>query len=296
MTENVAIHQDIRPLRLLILNLMPTKVDTEVQLLRKLSNSPLQVEVEFIRMVSHSAKNMDASYLETFYRTFSEVKNRRFDGMIITGAPVETLEFESVDYWPELCEIFRWTTKNVHSTFHICWGAQAALYYYYGVPKHNLPKKCSGVFEHEILKTHSPLFFGFDDVFNMPHSRFTAVAKKDLLKVPELELMAESGQAGVSVLKSDDNKRFFVLGHAEYDADTLSKEYFRDVNAGLNPDVPQNYFPHDDPALPPRVSWRAYAQLMFSNWLNYYVYQSTPYNIDQIGVENCTDAFDSAML
>ena len=283
MTEYRAMHQDIRPLRLLLLNLMPTKIVTETQLLRKLSNTPLQIEVEFLRAISHEAKNTDSEHLESFYRSFEEVRDLRYDGMIITGAPVENMDFEQVDYWDELCSIMEWTRKNVHCTLHICWGAQAGLYYHYGIEKRSLGDKLFGVFEHRVLKPSSPLFRGFDDRFMMPHSRYTGVLAEDILKVPQLELIATSREAGVAVVKSEDSRHFFVMGHPEYDTDTLGQEYWRDVNKGLAIQVPANYYPNDNPAVPPVNTWRAHAQLMYSNWLNYYVYQSTPYELSAIG-------------
>ena len=283
MTEHRAIHQDIRPLRLLILNLMPTKIITETQLLRKLSNTPLQIEVEFLQTLSHSSKNTDPEHLSSFYTSFEDVRDQQFDGMIITGAPVENLEFEDVDYWEELCGIMEWTSHNVHSTMHICWGAQAGLYYHYGVPKYSLGPKLSGVFSHTALKPQSPFFRGFDDTFYMPHSRYTCVLEQDILSVPELELLSVSDEAGVFAVKSIDNRRVFLTDHPEYDADTLALEYFRDIEKGLPISIPKNYFPGDNPSETPSVSWRAHAQLMYSNWLNYYVYQSTPYDIHKIG-------------
>ena len=283
MTEYRAIHQDIRPLRLLILNLMPTKIVTETQLLRKLSNTPLQIEVEFLLTASHASKNVDPEHLSSFYTTFSDIRHRHFDGMIITGAPVENLDFADVDYWPELCEIMEWSKHNVHSTFHICWGAQAGLYYHYGIDKYPLGKKLSGVYEHIVLKPQSPFFRGFDDTFYMPHSRYTGIREEDILSVPELELLSVSKDAGVFSAKSSDNRHIFIMGHPEYDADTIAIEYFRDVEKGLDVDIPKNYFPNDNPSLSPKVTWRAHAQLMYTNWLNYYVYQSTPYNLDTAG-------------
>ncbi len=283
MTEYRAIHQDIRPLKFLILNLMPTKIITETQLLRKLSNTPLQIEVEFLQTISHEAKNVDAQHLESFYTSFEKIKNKHYDGMIITGAPVENLDFEEVDYWPELCDIMEWTSHNVHSTFHICWGAQAGLYYHYGIKKVPLPKKIFGVFRHKTLKPQSPFFRGFDDEFWMPHSRYTGVLEEDILAVPELELMSVSNEAGVFAVKSEDNRRFFITGHAEYDADTLALEYARDVQKGLSIEIPKNYFQNNDPTQPPTVTWRAHAQLLYNNWLNYYVYQTTPYDLETIG-------------
>ena len=279
MTEHRALHQDIRPLKLLILNLMPTKIVTEIQLLRKLSNTPLQIEVEFLRTLSHDAKNTDAEHLEAFYTSFDSVRERRFDGMIITGAPVEQLDFFDVDYWPELCEIMDWTRENVHSTLHICWGAQAGLFHHYGVKKYDLPKKLSGVYLHTMEKPLSPFFRGFNDEFFIPHSRYTEVRREDIEAVPELELMSTSKQAGVFAVKSVDNRRIFITGHPEYDADTLALEYKRDLDKGINPSIPENYFIDDDPSKPPRVTWRSHAQLLYNNWLNYYVYQTTPYDL-----------------
>ena len=283
MTEYRAMHQDIRPLRLLILNLMPTKIVTETQILRKLSNTPLQIEVEFLQTISHDAKNTDSQHLEAFYTSFDRIRDRHYDGMIITGAPVENLDFEKVDYWKELCDIMEWTKHNVHSTFHICWGAQAALYYHYGIEKHSLPKKLSGIYDHRVLKPTSPFFRGFNDTFLMPHSRWTTVYEEDILAVPGLEVLAVSDEAGVFAAKSEDSRKFFIFGHPEYDADTLALEYTRDLERGMDPVVPVNYFPDDDPSKEPKITWRAHAQLLYSNWLNYYVYQTTPYNIDEIG-------------
>ena len=282
MTEYRAIHQDMRPLNLIILNLMPTKIVTETQLLRKLSNSPLQVEVELLQMASHVSQNTDANHLSSFYITFDKIKDRKYDGMIITGAPVENYDFTDVDYWPELCRIMDWTTTHVHSTLHVCWGAQAGLFYHYGIPKYSLKEKLFGVFPHIALKKQSPLFRGFDDVFYIPHSRHTENHEEDIRKIPELELLAVSEEAGVFAVKSEDNRRFFITGHPEYDPDTLSREYFRDVDKGLPIHVPMNYFPDDDPSRSPIVRWRSAGQLFYTNWLNYYVYQTTPYDITQI--------------
>ena len=282
MTEYRAIHQDMRPLNLLILNLMPTKIVTETQLMRKLSNTPLQVRVRLLRTSSHISQNTDASHLDSFYTTFDQIKNEKFDGMIITGAPVENLDFTDVDYWDELCQIMDWTRTHVHSTLHICWGAQAGLYYHYGIQKHTLPKKLFGVFPHSIIKKQSPLFRGFDDEFYVPHSRYTTNYLQDILSQPELELLAVSHEAGAFAMKSQDNRRFFITGHPEYDPDTLANEYFRDVNKGKKIDVPANYFKDDDPYQPPVVRWRSAAQLFYTNWLNYYVYQTTPYDITKI--------------
>ncbi len=284
MTEYRAFHQDIRPLKLLILNLMPTKIVTEAQLLRRLSNSPLQVEVELLHTSSHVSQNTDADHLSSFYTTFSKIKDNKYDGMIITGAPVENLDFSDVDYWDELCEIMEWSKTHVHSTLHICWGAQAGLFYHYGIPKYSLDKKLFGVFPHTPTeqKRKSPLFRGFDDVFYVPHSRYTENHTEDILAKPELELLATSPDAGVFAVKSEDNRRFFITGHPEYDPETLANEYFRDVNKGLDIQVPANYFPDNDPTKAPLVRWRSAAQLFYTNWLNYYVYQTTPYDIRDI--------------
>lgn len=282
MTEYRAFHQDIRPLKLLILNLMPTKIVTETQLLRKLSNSPLQVEVELLHTSSHISQNTDADHLSSFYTTFSKIKANKYDGMIITGAPVENLDFSDVDYWDELCEIMEWSKHHVHSTLHICWGAQAGLYYHYDIPKYSLDQKLFGVFSHTAIKKQSPLFRGFDDEFYIPHSRYTENRAEDILAKPQLELLAVSPQAGVFAVKSKDNRHFFITGHPEYDPETLSLEYFRDVNKGLDIQVPANYFPEDDPSQSPVVRWRSAAQLFYTNWLNYYVYQTTPYDIRAI--------------
>ncbi len=285
MTERRAIHQDIRPLDMLILNLMPTKIVTETQLLRKLSNTPLQIHVQLLQTISHQSRNTDSDHLKSFYTTFDQVRDRWYDGMIITGAPVEDLDFEDVDYWDELCGIMDWTRTHVHSTLHICWGAQAGLYHHYGIEKHTLPKKLFGVFPHTVVRRNSPLFRGFDDVFYAPHSRYTEVRLDDLLACPELELLAVSEEAGAFGVKSADNRRFFIFGHPEYDPDTLSREYFRDVDRGLDIAVPAHYFPGDDPSKPPVVNWRSAGQLLYTNWLNYYVYQTTPYDLAQIPAE-----------
>ncbi len=285
MTEFRAMHQDIRPLKLLLLNLMPTKIVTETQILRKLSNTPLQIEVELLQTASHESKNVSAEHLETFYTTFEEVRERTYDGLIITGAPVELLDFEDVDYWDELTAIMEWSKTNVHSTFHICWGAQAGIYYHYGVPKYELPKKMFGVFNHKVVKPHSPLVRGFDDTFMAPHSRYTEVHAEDIEAHPELELIAVSDEAGVYIAKSTDSSNFFVFGHPEYDCGTLKAEYDRDIARGLDMHVPANYYPDDDPSRDPVSSWRSCAQLLYTNWLNYYVYQTTPYDLAQIGAD-----------
>ena len=281
MTEYRAIHQDMRPLNLLILNLMPTKIVTETQLLRKLSNTPLQIQVELLQTASYVGHYTDVSHLESFYTTFEQIKDNKYDGLIITGAPVENLEFEEVDYWPELCEIMAWSKTHVHSTFHICWGAQAGLFYHYGIPKRPLDKKLFGVFPHQVLKPNAPLFRGFDDVFYAPHSRYTEVWEADILRAG-LEVLARSEEAGVFLAKTEDSRQFFVTGHPEYDPDTLAKEYQRDRDKGLDIAVPAHYFPGDDPTKEPIVRWRSAAQLLYTNWLNYYVYQTTPYDVRNI--------------
>ena len=283
MTEFRALHQDIRPLRVLILNLMPTKIATETQLMRKLSNTPLQIQVDLLRTKSHEATHVSAGHLETFYRTFEDIENEHYDGLIITGAPVELMEFEEVDYWEELCRIMDWSSTHVHSTLHICWGAQAGLYYHYGIQKYRLPKKASGVFEHRLLKPKSPLVRGFDDRFYAVHSRNTDVKIEDVEAVDDLEIVAVSDEVGLYIVKSVDSRRFFVFGHPEYDTDTLKLEYERDVKRGINPEIPTNYFPDDDPSCAPLNVWRSQAQLFYTNWLNYYVYQTTPYDLEKVG-------------
>ena len=283
MTEFRALHQDIRPLRVLILNLMPTKIATETQLMRKLSNTPLQIQVDLLRTKSHEATHVSAGHLETFYRTFEDIENEHYDGLIITGAPVELMEFEEVDYWEELCRIMDWSSTHVHSTLHICWGAQAGLYYHYGIQKYRLPKKASGVFEHRLLKPKSPLVRGFDDRFYAVHSRNTDVKIEDVKAVDDLEIVAVSDEVGLYIVKSVDSRRFFVFGHPEYDTDTLKLEYERDFKRGINPEIPTNYFPDDDPTRAPLNVWRSQAQLFYTNWLNYYVYQTTPYDLEKVG-------------
>lgn len=279
MDQQRAIHQDIRPLQLAILNLMPTKIATETQLLRLIGNSPLQVEITLLRAASHESKNTPAEHLLAFYQTFDDVRERRFDGLIITGAPVEQMPFEAVDYWPELCAIMDWAKHNVFSTLFVCWGAQAGLYHHYGVPKYHLPAKVFGVFEHHALRGNVPLLRGFDDVFYAPHSRHTEIRREDVLAVPQIELLAESDEAGVYIAASKDGRQVFVTGHSEYDPLTLKGEYDRDVRMGLEIAVPRNYYPHDDPSRAPLVRWRAHSNLLFVNWLNYYVYQETPYDL-----------------
>ena len=286
MTEHRAMHQDIRPLKVLILNLMPTKIVTETQLLRKLSNSPLQVDVEFLQTASYTSKHTDLTHLETFYKTFDDVKNMKFDGMIITGAPLAYVKYEEVAYWPELCEIMDWAETHVHCTYYLCWGAFAGLHYHYGINHFFYDEKLSGIYSHEIIRPTAPLFRGFDDIFYAPQSREIGVKREDIEAIPSLELMAYSEEAGVTIVKTTDSRKFFVFCHAEYDADTLSNEYFRDLNKGLDPKVPVNYFPDDDPTKKPVVNWRSTGQLLYTNWLNYYVYQATPYDVDSIGSKN----------
>lgn len=282
MSEKKAMHQDIRPLKIVIVNLMPTKITTETQLLRLLSNSPLQVEIDFLQMDSHESKNTPLEHLSTFYKTFDEIKKSKYDGMIITGAPVENLDFEEVDYWDELVRIMEWSKTNVTSTLHICWAAQAGLYYHYGIPKYPLAEKCSGVFKHKVNRRTAKLMRGFDNEFYAPHSRHTEVRAEDIKKVKELEILADSKEAGVYIVFTKGGRRIFVMGHAEYDANTLRDEYFRDLEKGLNPSVPKHYFPQDNPTKKPIVRWRSHANMLFSNWLNYFVYQITPYDIDSI--------------
>ncbi len=283
MTENRAMTQDIRPLEIVLLNLMPTKVVTETQLSRLLGNTPLQVRLELMHTTSHVAKNVAQEHLLNFYKSFDELKDRKFDGMVITGAPVEHMDFEDVDYWPELCRIMEWSKTNVHSTFHICWGAQAGLYYHYGINKQQLSEKLFGVFEHRADYKRSILLRGFDDVFYAPHSRHTTVRREDIEAVTDLKILASSEKAGVYAVMNDRGRQIFVTGHSEYDADTLEREYLRDKNLGLPIQVPENYYPDDDDTKDPIVRWRSHANLLFSNWLNYFVYQTTPYDIMTIG-------------
>ena len=279
MTEHRALSQDIRPLQILILNLMPTKIETETQILRRLSNTPLQIEVELLQTSTYQAKNTSEEHMLTFYKTFDDIKDQKFDGLIITGAPVEMMPFEEVEYWDELCEIMEWSKTHVHSTFHICWGAQAGLYYHYGIQKYILDKKISGVFKHRMLNPKSRLFRGFDDEFMAPHSRHTEVRAEDIEKIPELKIMADSEEAGVYIVGNQSGSQFFVMGHSEYDANTLAHEYFRDLDKGMNPEIPAHYFPDDDPTKQPKVTWRSHGTWIYSNWLNYFVYQTTPYQL-----------------
>lgn len=291
MTDTRAMTQDIRPLQILILNLMPTKIDTETQLTRLLGNTPLQVELELLQTSTHKASNTSQEHMIAFYKTFDQIKHKNYDGMIITGAPVELLEFEEVEYWDELCEIMEWSKRHVHSTFHICWGAQAGLYYHYGIQKRKLPKKLSGVYRHTLDYKKGMLFRGFDDEFYVPHSRNTTVFREDVEAVPELKIISSSDEAGIYAIKSENDRQIFIMGHSEYDADTLQKEYLRDKKAGLNPDVPCNYFPDDDDSKEPIVKWRSSANLLYCNWLNYFVYQTTQYDVSQITDDSLADIF-----
>ncbi|MBV7275262.1 homoserine O-succinyltransferase [Clostridiaceae bacterium UIB06] len=282
MTEDRAFHQDIRPLRIAILNLMPTKITTETQLLRLLGNTPLQVEIDLLNPKTHESKNTSEEHLMTFYKNFDEVKSQKFDGLVITGAPVENMKFEEVDYWDELKEIMNWSTHNVYSTLHICWGAQAGLYYHYNIPKYDLSEKMFGVFPHRATKKNIKLLRGFDDEFYVPHSRHTEVRKEDIENNKDLTLLAESNESGIYIVSAKGGRQIFVSGHSEYDPLTLKSEYDRDVAKGLDIKVPKNYYPQDDPTKDPMVKWRSHANLLFCNWLNYYVYQETPFNLHEI--------------
>lgn len=282
MTEERAVSQDIRPLKILILNLMPTKIETETQLLRLLSNSPIQIEAELLQTATHEVKNVSKEHMFKFYKTFDEIKDERFDGMVVTGAPVENMEFEQVDYWDELCRIFEWSKTNVYSSFFICWGAQAALYYKYGLRKYRLDRKMFGVFDHVSLDNFHPLMRGLDDKFWVPHSRHTEVRRGDIALIKDLQILSYSEKAGVHLLSDMECRNFFSTGHSEYDRDTLAKEYFRDAEKGLDIDLPENYFPDNDPAKTPEVKWRGAANIIFSNWLNYFVYQRTPYDLSTL--------------
>lgn len=281
MDENRAISQNIRPLEIIVLNLMPIKQDTELQLLRGLSNTPLQIDVTFLQMSSHVSKNTSASHIKKFYQTFEEIKNNNYDGMIITGAPVEKLEFEEVNYWDELITVMEWSKKHVTSTIHICWGAQAGLYYHYGIKKELLPKKLSGVYKHRVMNRKEPLVRGFDDVFMAPHSRYTQASRQQILDDPRLKVLADSDEAGIYIVLGDGGKEIFVMGHPEYDRLTLDQEYKRDIDKGIEPDLPVNYYPDDDCNRKPLLSWRSHANNLYTNWLNYYVYQITPYDLNE---------------
>ncbi len=278
MTDKRAIAQDIRPLKIAIVNLMPTKVTTETQLLRLLGNTPLQIEISLVHMANHISKNVGQDHLEKFYINSTDVFKHKFDGMIITGAPVEQLDFEQVDYWKELCDIMDYARTNVYSTLYICWGAQAGLYHHFGIPKYSLEKKMFGIFKNKRSTGPDPLLRGFDDFFPIPQSRHTTIHKEDIIKHSELTILAESEDVGVTIVKTKDNREIFMTGHLEYDSDTLKKEYFRDIEKGLEINIPENYFPYDNPSLEPNSTWRSIAHLFYSNWLNYYVYQETPFN------------------
>lgn len=279
MTEHRATHQDIRPLQILILNLMPTKIETETQLLRLLGNSPLQVNIDLMQTATHISKNTSPEHLLEFYQTFDEVKHNKYDGMILTGAPVETLDFTAVDYWEELCAIMEWSCRHVYSTLHICWGAQAGLYYHHHISKYPLKEKLSGIFRHRPLDPNHPLLRGFDETFYMPHSRYTEIRQEDIEQNESLQVLALSETAGVGIAATRDARQVFVTGHCEYDRYTLASEYKRDLQRGLSPKIPQHYFPGNDPAAVPPMLWRSHAHLLFSNWLNYFVYQQTPYDL-----------------
>ncbi|RGZ93079.1 homoserine O-succinyltransferase [Eubacterium sp. AM46-8] len=281
MDENRAISQNIRPLEIIVLNLMPIKQDTELQLLRGLSNTPLQIDVTFLQMSSHVSKNTSASHIKKFYQTFEEIKNNNYDGMIITGAPVEKLDFEEVNYWDELTTVMEWSKKHVTSTIHICWGAQAGLYYHYGVKKELLSKKLSGVYKHRVMNRKEPLVRGFDDVFMAPHSRYTQASRQQILDNPRLKILADSDEAGIYIVLGDGGKEIFVMGHPEYDRLTLDQEYKRDIDKGIEPNLPVNYYPDDDCNRKPLLSWRSHANNLYTNWLNYYVYQITPYDLNE---------------
>ena len=289
ITERRAVTQDIRPLRILLLNLMPTKIVTETQLARLLGNSPLQIELELIMTTGHQSRNTSREHMLAFYKTFDDVRHQHFDGMVITGAPVEQMPFEQVDYWPELCEIMSWSKTHVTSTFHICWAAQAGLYHHFGIEKKPLTKKLFGVFEHAVERRSSMLLRGFDDRFFVPHSRHTTIDRAQVEAVPALKILASSPEAGIYAMATDKGRQIFITGHSEYDADTLRLEYERDKRAGLPIDVPKNYFPNDDDTQPPRVTWRGHANLLYANWLNYFVYQRTPYIIGDIAHEKFTE-------
>ena len=281
MDEIRAISQNIRPLEIIVLNLMPIKQDTELQLLRGLSNTPLQIDVTFLQMSSHVSKNTSASHIKKFYQTFEEIKSNNYDGMIITGAPVEKLEFEEVNYWDELITVMEWSKKHVTSTIHICWGAQAGLYYHYGIKKELLPKKLSGVYKHRVMNRKEPLVRGFDDVFMAPHSRYTQASRQQILDNPRLKVLADSDEAGIYIVLGDGGKEIFVMGHPEYDRLTLDQEYKRDIDKGIEPELPVNYYPDDDCNRKPMLSWRSHANNLYTNWLNYYVYQITPYDLNE---------------
>ena len=274
--------QDIRPLKIIILNLMPTKLETETQLLRLLSNSPLQIDIDFLQVATHEAKNVSKSHMDKFYNVFEDIKGNKYDGMIITGAPVEQMPFEEVDYWDELCKIMEWSKKNVYSVMHICWGAQAGLYYHYGIKKYPTDKKIFGIFPHFCLDDTHPLMRGLDDIYYVPHSRHTQIKRGDIAQIKDLQILSYSEDAGIHIVADMDCRKFFITGHSEYDRDTLAKEYFRDIDKGLEIDMPANYFPKNDPKAVPKMTWRGTANLIFNNWLNYFVYQKTPYDLSTL--------------
>ncbi len=282
ITNKFAARQDIRPIKIIILNLMPIKSETETHLLRLLSNSPIQVDIELLQMVSHKSINTSSEYLNKFYKTFNNIKALKYDGMIITGAPVETLDFEQVDYWKELCNVMEWSKHNVYSSFHICWGAQAALYYHYSIPKTVVNNKISGVYQQKVIDIYNPLVRGFDEIFSMPHSRYSNIDTINILKNKDLNIIADSKEVGASIISNKNGRQIFITGHLEYQKETLANEYFRDIKRGLNPLIPKNYFPQNDPSKSPIMSWNSHANLLFSNWLNYFVYQATPYDISKI--------------
>lgn len=286
MSKEQAEHQDIRPLRVVILNIMPKKIETESQLMRLLSNTPLQVDIELLQMASHVSRNTSQNHLEAFYKTFDEIKDKRYDAMIITGAPVELLEYEQVDYWEEICEIMEWSKTHVFSTLHICWAAQAGLYHHFGIPKYELKQKMFGIFPHKAEVENCILLKGFDDIFLVPHSRNTEIRREDIEKVPQLEILTSSELSGVHIVANKNGRQYFITGHSEYDRDTIANEYFRDLDKGLDIQIPYNYFPDDNPENTPVFSWRCTANLMFSNWLNYCVYQKTPFDLDELEVRN----------
>lgn len=282
ITNKFAARQDIRPIKIIILNLMPIKSETETHLLRLLSNSPIQVDIELLQMVSHKSINTSSEYLNKFYKTFNNIKALKYDGMIITGAPVETLDFEQVDYWKELCNVMEWSKHNVYSSFHICWGAQAALYYHYSIPKTVVNNKISGVYQQKVIDIYNPLVRGFDEIFSMPHSRYSNIDTINILKNKDLNIIANSKEVGASIISNKNGRQIFITGHLEYQKETLANEYFRDIKRGLSPLIPKNYFPQNDPSKSPIMSWNSHANLLFSNWLNYFVYQATPYDISKI--------------
>lgn len=286
MSRERAEHQDIRPLKIVILNIMPKKIETETQLLRLLSNTPIQVNIDLLHMISHVSKNTPSNHLESFYTSFDEIKNDWYDGMIITGAPVEHLEFEDVDYWDEICDIMEWSKTHVFSTLHICWGAQAGLYYHFGIQKQQLSKKLFGIFPHKRDYPHSQLIRGFDDVFMVPHSRYTTVKRSDIENVESLQIITSSEEAGVHIVANKNGRQYFITGHSEYSRNTLAEEYFRDKEKGLDIHIPYNYFPGDDTSQKPVFSWKSHANLLFSNWLNHCIYQCTPYDLSELELKN----------